>query len=223
MPRGKPVQKENGEWDKEPANEAKLAEPNPILPQNLSQQLKQWWLAVLRNNPNTPNWDIASTCSVDGRQGLLLVEAKAHDVELKGEEKGKPDSGNADNHERIRQCIEEANRGLWNDTRVDWNLSRDSHYQMSNRFAWAWKLTELGVPTILVYLGFLNAEEMKRGRTQKPFADHAEWEQLVKSRSQPLFPAEVWNQQWIVNGQAFVPLIRSMKIPYDRATPESGV
>ena len=42
-----------------------------------------------------------------------------------------------------------------------WSLSRDSHYQLANRFAWAWKLADMGLPTILIYLGFLNAAEMK--------------------------------------------------------------
>ena len=28
---------------------------------------------------------------------------------------------------------------------------------MSNRFAWAWKLADLGVPVVLVYLGFFRA------------------------------------------------------------------
>lgn len=33
-------------------------------------------------------------------------------------------------------------------------ISRDSHYQLSNRVAFAWKLATLGLPTVLVYLGF---------------------------------------------------------------------
>ena len=40
--------------------------------------LRDWWLAVPGGNAQTPIWDIASTCTVDGRKGFLLVEAKAH-------------------------------------------------------------------------------------------------------------------------------------------------
>ena len=81
---------------------------------------------------------------------------------------------------------------------------------MSNRFAWSWKLTELGVPVILVYLGFLNANEMvDRG---KPFRNHDDWESLVKAQSTPLFPASVWGQRWQANGQLLVPLIKSIEL-----------
>ena len=32
---------------------------------------------------------------------------------------------------------------------------------MSNRFAWAWKLASSSVPVVLIYLGFLRADEMR--------------------------------------------------------------
>ncbi len=81
---------------------------------------------------------------------------------------------------------------------------------MSNRFAWAWKLTDLGVPTVLVYLGFLNAGEMSdRG---KPIPDATAWETLVKEHSRALFPAEVWNRAWSLKGSPLVPLIRSLEM-----------
>ena len=35
-----------------------------------------------------------------------------------------------------------------------------NHYSLCNRVAWAWKLAQLGVPVVWVYLGFLNATEM---------------------------------------------------------------
>ncbi len=86
---------------------------------------------------------------------------------------------------------------------------------MANRFAWAWKLTELGCPVILVYLGFLKAEEMRKGRRQNSFSSHAEWEGLVKSHSKPLFPPEVWNTQWVLHNQVFVPRICSLELRHD--------
>jgi hypothetical protein len=84
---------------------------------------------------------------------------------------------------------------------------------MSNRFAWAWKLTELGIPVVLVYLGFLKADEM-RGRG-KPFADAADWEHLVKEHSQPLFPPEIWGRQWTCGRRPLIPLIRSIDLSLD--------
>jgi hypothetical protein len=82
---------------------------------------------------------------------------------------------------------------------------------MSNRFAWAWKLADLGIPVILVYLGFLNAREMSdKG---KPFVDHADWECAVKRHSQPLFIPEVWAHRLAIGEVPFVPLIRSLDVP----------
>ena len=212
MPHGKPVKDASGNWDKAPAEEAKLDVRNKLLEPNVSAELKDWWL-VKCNGANTPNWDIASTCKIDGRKGLLLVEAKAHDSELLKAEAGKPGGGNLDNYKRIHQCIEEANRGLLKCTGVGWNLSLDSHYQMSNRFAWSWKLAQMGFPVVLVYLGFLNANEMQeRG---KPFTKFEEWELLVQTHSAPLFPASVWRKVWTVNRQPLLPLIRV----YEQAFP----
>ena len=132
----------------------------------------------------TPHWDIACTCTVGERKGLLLIEAKAHTQELKIEDHVK---ARGLNRARIAKCIEEANISLANQANLDWALSHERHYQMANRFAWSWKLTELGYPVILVYLGFLRAEDMRRGREQTPFDSHAEWRGLVKAHSEPLF------------------------------------
>ena len=122
----------------------------------------------------TPNWDIASTCTIKGQRGLLLVEAKAHSAEL-----GESDScgsRNRGNHERIRWAITEAAAGLQTATGSSWILSPDGHYQLSNRFAWSWKLASLGIPVVLLYLGFLNAEEMTdRGQV---FGSAGQWEGL---------------------------------------------
>jgi hypothetical protein len=167
-------------------------------------------------NPRTPNWDIASTCRIGRKDGLLLIEAKAHDKELIAEETGrkniKPPVSSAArrNHLRIGWWLQDASVALAGETKLSWALSRDWNYQMCNRFAWSWKLVQLGCPVILVYLGFLNADEMAdRG---KPFVTLAEWEDLVKSHSAPLFPAAVWNQGWQVHGQTFIPLIRTKQL-----------
>lgn len=189
--------------------EAQLHSADSLLPGGVRADLQSWWMAVAAT---TPNWDIASTCTIEGKSGLLLVEAKAHDEELIGEEIGKrlDDSASCNsrkNHAHIDGAIREANSGL-NVAVPGWNLSRDSHYQMSNRFAWPWKLTELGFPVILVYLGFTYAVEMHD--QGKPFVDHTDWQKLVKAHSEPLFPSHVWDDKWTVNGQAFIPLIRSI-------------
>jgi hypothetical protein len=151
-------------------DEAQLHTAERIIPDpELRASLFSWWLAVPgARRTTTPNWDIASTCSVRGKRGLLLIEAKAHDAELRNEERGKP-LGAEDgkgvsiesrrNHVRIGACIQDASLALSQQTQLVWALSRVWNYQMANRFTWAWKLTERGMPVILVYLGFMGCEE----------------------------------------------------------------
>ena len=59
-----------------------------------------------------------------------------------------------------RDTNAEAAEGLRCETGKLWGLSRDHHYRFSNRFAWSWKLATFGLLAVLVYLGFLNAQEM---------------------------------------------------------------
>ncbi len=177
--------------------------------------LRRWWLG--HDEPRkTPTWDLVSEIAIEDRSGILLVEAKAHDRELMNEEVGKrvpkaPSEGSDANRARIGAAIDEAKRGLTAATRSTWSISRDSSYQMSNRFAWAWRLAHSGVPVVLVYLGFLGAEEM-RGDAQHPLASHADWERLVRAHSRSVVPADVWNSSITVGDARLTALIRSTQI-----------
>jgi hypothetical protein len=201
----------------EETDEATLPEAERLLPPDVRSELRQWWLVIPSNNTRTPNWDLASTCTIEGKAGILLIESKAHDQELIKEETGRkniepPVTGNSRrNLMRIDWAIRDASAALTEDTGLTWALSRDWNYQMSNRFAWAWKLTDLGIPVVLVYLGFLNASEMSD--QGQPLSDAMDWQNVVKRHSQALFPASVWNQRWICGGQPLIPLIRSLEVP----------
>ena len=59
-----------------------------------------------------------------------------------------------------------------------WHLSRDTHYQLTNRFAWAWTIAMLGVPVVLIYLGFLQANDMRDEGA--PFVSAADWDRLKR-------------------------------------------
>jgi hypothetical protein len=192
--------------------EAQLHQAHRLLPDHIRSQLRYWWLVY---TATTPNWDIASTCTIEGRPGLLLVEAKAHAQELLKETAGKKldpsaSASSRKNHGQIGWAIEDANLALAAETSLRWNLSRDHHYQMSNRFAFAWKLTDLGCPVVLVYLGFLDAQDMIEG---SPLVDAAQWTQMVTDHSKPLFPPKVWSKRWELKYQPFIPLIRSITLP----------
>ena len=225
MPLGPPERNEDGHWNFALIREARLGEDEGFLAAQERDDVTNWWLAVSRN-ANTPNWDIASTATICGKQGFLLVEAKAHDLELKREEAGKylrtPVTSNSRrNHVRIGACIQEASLALADATKQPWALSRDWNYQMSNRFAWSWKLTEMGYPVVLIYLGFLGAEEM-RAPSQVPFTGAEQWTDLVKEHSSALFPEEIWNTRWDLHGRAFFPLIRSIECSLNVGLGEAG-
>ncbi len=198
-------------------DEMQLHKPNALIPYETSRKLKKWWFEI--PGGMGPNWDMVSQCVVGSgrhaKRGILLVEAKAHSAELEREAGGKRLASDANcdrrrNHERIGKALEDANVGLRSLTDdPKWALSRDSCYQMANRFAWAWKLASLGMSVVLVYLGFLNAIEMSD--EGDPFCRHADWVDCVKSHAKDKVPVGAWDRCWKVpNGTAFVPRIMSI-------------
>ena len=219
MPYGKPMKRVDGKWDKEPANEAQLGnprKPNNLLQPEIHRKLTDWWLAVQRGRMTTPNWDITSTCTIQGQSGLLLVEAKAHASEL--ETKGKLLNSNAShssqqNHNQIGQAIVEASDGLALATGRPWGLSRDRYYQLSNRFAWSWKLASLGLPVVLLYLGFLNAQDMADEGLL--FRSEAEWSRTLKEHSHDVVDETCWGEWLDIGGTPFVALIKVIDQPFD--------
>ncbi len=210
MPRGLPVVRANGEWDKSPIREAKLGESEGFLASDQRKMLTSWWLAV-PEGANTPNWDIASNCRFGEEKGLLLVEAKAHLSELKEQGKALATEASPEsiaNRDKIAGAIEEASASLGK-TMDGWALSLNSHYQLSNRFAWAWKIASMGLPVVLVYLGFIEATEMKD--IGKPFDDSAEWSCVVMNHSRDVVPGRVWGHDIRVGSAIVRPLIRACK------------
>ncbi|AWG22909.1 hypothetical protein FFWV33_15935 [Flavobacterium faecale] len=133
----------------------------------------KWWLY---KGSAAPKWDLISTCTINGKRGILLVEAKAHKGELKNDKKNIKKEATTDskkNHEQIALAIAEANTHIKGDI-ADIALSRDSCYQFSNRVAHAWWLANQGIPVVLLYLGFLNCEDMSDN--YKTFKTDKEWE-----------------------------------------------
>lgn len=214
MPTGRPVA-QSVAGHRDPAEEATLDNPNPLLTTAESKALKDWWLNHPHPMANTPNWDIASQCRVNGQKGLLLVEAKAHANELKDDGKSldpKASKRSFENHAQIGRAISDAAAVLQRDTGLPCAVSRDLRYQMSNRFAMACKLTEMGYAVVLVYLGFLNANDMSD--QGQPFDSPDAWRVAVERHSEILFPSRMWEQPWTLNGLLFLPLIRSLEWRY---------
>jgi len=190
--------------------EAKLGETAALLPAEMRDALVSWWLAVPRG-ANTPNWDIASTCTLTDRdrEGLLLVEAKAHANELHTDGCS---SSRVENQRSIAASLAEANAGL---TQIlpGWALHAESHFQLCNRFAFVWKLAASGIPVVLVYLGFLNANEMQnRGA---PLRSPENWRGLVLTHATGLVPHTVWDATLEIGGTPITALIRSLDLALD--------
>ena len=100
--------------------EARLDVAWRLLPKKAERdELRDWWLQVPRS-ANTPNWDIASTCSIDGQDGFLLVEAKAYTGELKVNDKTQAGPKNL---QKIVDAIQQANVALSDQTSLSWALS----------------------------------------------------------------------------------------------------
>jgi hypothetical protein len=189
--------------------EARLEVFGPsVLPEIDWRSLKTWWL---RNagGANTPNWDIAARCHIEGRPALILVEAKANVPELST--KGKPTSGTVsaksrENHAHIGAAIGEACsalRGRFPRISID----HERHYQISNRIAFAWKLANLGVPVVLIYLGFIGDRGLRA-----PFRDAEHWnEELIKHLA-PVCPDPILEQRIETASASFRILSRARPI-----------
>ena len=209
MPAGKPVSRAAG-WDDTQAKEARVDRDSGFVPNRTRIMLKEWWLSVGRG-ANTPNWDLACTCAIEGRQGLLLVEAKAHENELSTAGKSPPNTDNGwRNHERIGLAIAESNSGLQRASGGKWSLSRDDRYQLANRFAWSWKIAALGTPVVLVYLGFLDAHDMVRGGPL--FRTHDDWVTAVRRHSVGAVDESCWGRRLQVQEVPLFALVRSQRI-----------
>jgi len=201
-------------WMPDANNAEKEAELKDFLNYNFSQELGEkihdWWLAVKHPRASTPNWDSITTCTIDGKKGLLLVEAKAHAKELHTEGKSIASVTSADsekNHERIGKAIEEARVAI--SKKISGiSISRDNCYQLSNRVAHAWWLANQGVPVVLMYLGFLNCQDMNDGKN-KLFENDEDWQNCFKKHAQKVGVEKIIDE-WVDCGKSgFITICRS--------------
>jgi hypothetical protein len=132
-------------------NKHNLGERFPSL---INSNFNKWWSP---SGGKTPTWDMISLCQLNGKDAVLLVEAKAHKSEFnrskKRFSKEKPSVGSENNLIKIKANIKKACDDL-NTKHTGFKISIDSHYQLSNRVAFAWQLNQLNVPVVLLYLGF---------------------------------------------------------------------
>lgn len=185
-------------------------------------ELRRWWLRHPKG-ANTPNWDLAVTCQIEGRPGLVLVEAKANAPELS--EAGKAPAReearrrrvsvqrsaesierSADNAQQISAAIDSARSAL-EPQLPGISISRDRHYQLSNRLAFAWKLASYGIPTVLLYLGFTGDTGMPA-----PLRDEAEWQALFRQHLGAVCPSGITEEPIRTGAAEFWVLCRARKV-----------
>ena len=199
-----PIQLSESQWlprgFREP-DEARLERFGPVWqPSNPAwRKLADWWLAH-KQGANTPNWDIALGCTIENRPGLVLVEAKANWPELKSEGKirRKGASQNSlENHQHIGRAIDEACSG-WQRIAPGMEFSRDSHYQLANRLAFAWKLATLGFPVVLLYLGFTGDTGIED--VGPAFNNDADWNRAFAEYTNGIVPLDLLGRRLDVDG-----------------------
>ncbi len=99
-------------------------------------ELRDWRLRD-HVGANTPNWDLIVECLVEGRPGLILMEAKANVPELKKDGKYLADDAtdnSRENHDQISKAIAVARAGF-KAVGIEARIRIDSHYQIANRIA----------------------------------------------------------------------------------------
>lgn len=179
---------------------------------NLGNQINNWWLSVSTDKTKTPNWDMLSTCSINNKKGLLLVEAKAHCEELSYESKGKSDASKESdnskkNHGKIGKAIQEVNDSI-SILFPGVSISRDKCYQLSNRIAHAWWLSNQGIPVVLLYLGFLNAYDMNVGKN-KLFKTENDWISCFNTHSKQVGVDKIINKWVYCGNESFKIIVKS--------------
>ena len=128
-------------------------------------------------------------------------------------------SGNLENINQIGKAISEASHSLQAKTKSKWELSPKGYYQLSNRFAWSWKLATLKIPVVLVYLGFLNARDMDSPNTTL-FRSEQEWQRVLKTYCEGKVDNNCWGKWLSFNGTPLIPVIRTCSQRFD---PENSV
>jgi hypothetical protein len=196
--------------------------PRALPAQSIWPELQDWWLKHKRG-ANTPNWDIALSCEVEGRPGLILVEAKANVPELaevgKSFDEEAASERSRENHRQIGKAIAEARDALaplLPGIRID----RDRHYQLSNRIAFAWRLASLGVPTVLVYLGFTGDRGI--ADAGEPLSSDEHWQATFAGHLAKVCPLDILGAPVDAGAARFWVLVRSRAALEQSPAPEPG-
>jgi hypothetical protein len=178
-----------------------------------AQCVRDWWLFHKRGS-KLPTWDLVIQAEdINKHPALVLVEAKARISELrsdgkKSSKRSQPEAQKRsdDNDERIGKAISEAMSFLKHQN-PKIHLCKYENYQFCNRIAFSWKLASMGIPVVLVYLGFLG----DTGFTDRIFTKER-WTQSVREKTEKNFPFELWAEEIRCGAGSFWFLVESKKV-----------
>jgi hypothetical protein len=171
---------------------------------------RHWWI---KHGVNCPSWDLICHLLIEGSPGLLLVEAKAHEGEMSEQDKkvlpSKATDNSKENHEQIMMRISEAN-DRFNELDIgQFRLSINSHYQLANRLAYLNKLACAGVPTVLLYLGWLRSPAWPKDGLR----DDTHWHEVMNRYMKDVIPTAFSKQVFSPeSGASMRMLIRSLDV-----------
>jgi hypothetical protein len=183
---------------------------NKILTEDIQEELLSWWLAKRKGQQSLPQFNFLSTCMIDEKPGLFLIQFKKR-VDNDFPE-GKNNEDNKDNHKQIGDRISSVSEKLSDDDKFSFGLTHESYYELSNRFAWTWKLADLGIPVVLVYLGFISTKEMD----EKIFYSHVDFvRSMITGDPAKIVDPNAWEKKFEVgDGEKktpFIALLRSLE------------
>lgn len=180
--------------------------PQGVLTESIQKKVHLWWLPQGQER-NTPNWDFISSATIAEKSGLVIMEAKSHrhefDTGAKRLNKG-ASIQSQQNHRHIQQAIAQANNDLQSRYPAI-HITIDRHYQLANRIAYVWKFATLGIPVVLIFLGFIKDTEM-----DGYFQDKSDWTACMNNYIDGVFPSELLEKDIKCPPSFFRLLIRSL-------------
>lgn len=142
-------------------------------------EFKTWWVVY---KGKFPTWDYIASATINGKKGIVLIEAKSHvdEFDTNGKKiKETASEASHVNHKQITEAIEKARDSINKLNRTEIKISIDNCYQLSNRIAQSWWLASHGIPVTLVYLGFIGDTSM--ANNYKIFMNESEWKVAVEN------------------------------------------
>lgn len=140
------------------------------------------------------------------------MEAKAHEGEFdwNGKRLSENCSKNSlENHEQIGLAIKEASGSL--DSVIKGvKISRGSHYQLANRIAYSWKLASMGIPVLLVYLGFTGDKGI--ADIGQPFRGSEHWKADMGKYTRGILPQGFFDRWLPCDQSQMCMIVRSKRV-----------